>query len=139
KILEGAQNRAEFALNHLLKKENTKLPYYGIGIEAGLAKISLAPTNYMDFQFCVIMDKKKEISLGSGIAFEYPNFVINQVFTEKKEIGDIMGELANNKNLKREAGAIGYLSDNTLKRIDILKEAVICALLPRINNTLYRM
>jgi len=139
KILEGAQNRAESALNYLLTEENPKHPYYGIGIEAGLVKVAMTPTNYMDFQFCVIMDNKKEISLGSGIAFEYPKFVINEVFTKKKEIGIIMGELAKNKNLKKEAGAIGYLSNNKLKRIDILKEAVICALLPKINNKLYRI
>lgn len=137
KILEGALNRARGAFYFLKEKIKDKSPVYGVGIEAGLVKISLAPTNYMDFQFCVIIDEKKKISLGSGIAFEYPDFVIEKVFSEKKEIGYIMGNLANNKNLKKEAGAIGFLSKNRIKRIDILKEAVICALLPRINSTLY--
>jgi inosine/xanthosine triphosphatase len=112
-------------------------PNFGIGIEAGLIKIPIAPSNYMDFQFCVIMDENCEIIIGSGIGFEYPKKVIDYVFSNKKEIGHIMGDIANNENLKHENGAIGYLSKNTIKTIDILKDAEICALLPRINRNLY--
>ncbi len=137
-ILKGAYNRAKNALLKLKyeKKDNSEI--YGIGIEAGLVKISLANTNYMDFQFCVIMDEKEKISIGSGIAFEYPQFVIDKIISEKDtEIGVIMGKLANNVNLKSEIGAIGFLSKNIIKRKDILFQAIICALLPRINEDLY--
>jgi inosine/xanthosine triphosphatase len=136
-ILLGAQNRAQQALTPLIEDSNASPPHYGIGIEAGLVKIPIAPSNYMDFQFCVIMDEHQKITIGSGIGFEYPKKVINKVLFNKKEIGHIMGEIANNENLKRENGAIGYLSKNTINRIDILKDAVICALLPRINKSLY--
>jgi len=136
-ILKGAYNRAEKALIYLKEKLKLTSPNFGIGIEAGLSKIPIAETNFMDFQFCIIMDEQKEITIGSGIAFEYPESVIKKVFSENLEIGYIMGDLAHNKNLKREEGAIGYLSRNTLKRIDILREAVICALLPRLNSELY--
>ena len=136
-ILKGAYNRAKKALIYLIENRKLTSPNFGIGIEAGLCEIPMVKTNFMDFQFCIIMDEKKEITIGSGIAFEYPKSVIEKVFSEDLEIGKIMGELANNKNLKREEGAIGYLSRNNLKRIDILKEAVICALLPRINSELY--
>ncbi|MBY8981305.1 MAG: inosine/xanthosine triphosphatase [Candidatus Lokiarchaeota archaeon] len=137
-ILEGAFNRAKNALVFLKKNKKDNSEIYGIGIEAGLAKISLANSNYMDFQFCVIMDENEKISLGSGIAFEYPQFVIDRIFSEKdNEIGNIMGRLANNINLKNESGAIGFLSKNIINRKDILFQAVICALLPRINEELY--
>lgn len=63
--------------------------------------------------------------------------MIDNVLSNKKEIGHIMGDIANNENLKHENGAIGYLSKNTIKTIDILKDAEICALLPRINRNLY--
>lgn len=140
KILKGAYNRAKSALNYLTGEKGLELidhELYGVGIEAGLVKIPITQTNYMDFQFCIIMDGNKEITIGSGIGFEYPECVINKIFSKETEIGEIMGKLSGNENLKREGGAIGFLSNNVIKREKILEEAVICALLPRINESLY--
>jgi inosine/xanthosine triphosphatase len=140
KILKGAHNRAQSALNYLKDKEGldpADQELYGVGIEAGLVKIPMAQTNYMDFQFCIITDKNKETTIGSGIGFEYPEFVINKIFSKETEVGEIMGKLSGNENLKKEGGAIGFLSKNVIKRENILEEAVICALLPRINESLY--
>lgn len=137
-ILKGAKNRANQALNYLINEKHINSDILGIGIEAGLVNVTLAKTNYMDFQFCVILDEKKNLTLGSGIAFEYPQSVINEIFSNKQsEVGTIVGKLANNMNLKNESGAIGYLSKEIIKRTDILTQAVICALLPRINRELY--
>ena len=137
-IINGAKNRAETALNHLIKVKKLEQNIFGVGIEAGLVQVPFTNTNYLDFQFCVIMDENKKITLGSGIAFEYPQSVIEEVLSNKDtEIGDIIGRLANNMNLKNEAGAISFLSKNVLTRIEILTQAVICALLPRINQELY--
>ncbi|MBY9006566.1 MAG: inosine/xanthosine triphosphatase [Candidatus Lokiarchaeota archaeon] len=137
-ILKGAFNRATNAFSYLNQHKNEYSDIYGVGIEAGLVNISLANSKYMDFQFCVIIDKNKEITLGSGIAFEYPQFVIDEILSEKKpEIGEIFGKLSDNKNIKNENGAIGFLSNNIINRRDILYQAVICALLPRINKNLY--
>ncbi|TFF95423.1 MAG: inosine/xanthosine triphosphatase [Promethearchaeota archaeon] len=139
-ILEGAKTRAKNALQTFLENSTkTEGPeeYYGVGIEAGLVKVPHVSSNYMDFQFCAIIDEQDHYTFGSGIGFEYPKGVIEKVFKEKKEIGEIMGNLSNNKHLKTEEGAIGFLSQNAIKRTDILMHAVICALLPRINTSLY--
>jgi len=138
KILKGAINRAKTALDYLLNEINEKSDIFGIGIEAGLVPVPLTKTGYMDFQFCAIIDEKCKISLGSGIAFEYPHFVINKILKNNDlEIGQIIGELAGNLNLKNELGAISFLSKNRIKRSEILTQAVICALLPWINKKLY--
>lgn len=137
-IIKGAKNRAEAALNHLIKVNNLEQNIFGIGIEAGLVQVPFTNTKYMDFQFCVIMDENERITIGSGIAFEYPHSVIDEVLSNKDtEIGDIIGRLANNMNLKNEAGAISFLSKNIITRTEILTQAIICALLPRINKDLY--
>ncbi|MFX1312174.1 MAG: inosine/xanthosine triphosphatase [Promethearchaeota archaeon] len=138
-IIKGAINRATNALNFLIETKKVKDRIYGVGIEAGLANIPYTRTNYMDFQFCVIMDEFKNISLGSGVAFEYPQSVINHILSnDKKEIGEIIGKLAGNINLKNEAGAISFLSNNAITRTEILTQAVICALLPYVNKKLYQ-
>ncbi|MFX1339267.1 MAG: DUF84 family protein [Promethearchaeota archaeon] len=51
----------------------------------------------------------------------------------------MIGKLANNINLKNEAGAVSFLSKNVITRTEILTQAVICALLPRINKKLYEL
>jgi inosine/xanthosine triphosphatase len=140
KTLKGAYNRALYALNYLIEEKGLKQgknDFYGVGIEAGLVKVPMAHTNYMDFQFCIIMDKYRETTIGSGIGFEYPELVINKLFSKKTEVGEIMGKLSGNEDLKREGGAIAFLSKNIITRENILEEAVICALLPRINKSLY--
>lgn len=137
-ILKGAKNRAEYAISYLLNEKQIKTNIFGIGIEAGLVKVPYIKTNYMDFQFCMIMDENRNITLGSGIAFEYPQSVINEILSNQNiEIGTVIGKLANNMNLKNEAGAISFLSKNVIVRTEILTQAVICALLPRINKELF--
>lgn len=137
KILKGAINRAKAALDYLMTHE--KKDIFGVGIEAGLVPVPHTRTGYMDFQFCAIIDENQKISLGSGIAFEYPQEVIDQILENSDlEIGHIMGKLAGNMNLKNELGAISFLSKNRIKRTEILTQAVICALLPWINKKIYK-
>lgn len=137
-IVQGAINRAKKALNYSLEdKINREDLHLGIGIEAGLAKIEQSNSGYMDFQFCAIIDENDYLTLGSGMAFEYPKHVIKQVINEGKEIGEIMAQISGNSNIKNQLGAIGFLSKGLLKREDILSKAVICALIPRINNDMF--
>ncbi|MFX1411093.1 MAG: inosine/xanthosine triphosphatase [Promethearchaeota archaeon] len=139
KIINGAINRARSALDYLLNEQNEKSDIFGVGIEAGLVSVPHTRTGYMDFQFCAIIDENQKISLGSGIAFEYPKYVINQILENRDlEIGQIMGRLSGNMNLKNELGAISFLSKNKIKRTEILTQAVNCALLPWINKELYK-
>ena len=137
-IINGAINRAESGLNYLVKEKKIEKDIFGIGIEAGLVPISNTISGYMDFQFCAIIDEDQKITLGSGVAFEYPKFVIRQILENReKEIGDLIGKLAGNINLKNKAGAISFLSKEEINRTEILTQTVICALLPRINIKLY--
>ncbi|MHA1293651.1 MAG: inosine/xanthosine triphosphatase [Promethearchaeota archaeon] len=139
KILQGAKNRALIALS-FLKKKGYKSNIYGVGIEAGLVRVPYTISNYMDFQFCAIIDEKKTLTLGSGIGFEYPKSIIEQILSDRnKEIGVLIGKLADNDNIKNEKGAIGFLSKDIIFRTEILTQATICALLPRINKILYQI
>lgn len=137
-IIDGAINRAYGSLNFIIDEKKKYYHIFGVGIEAGLVEIPYTKTGFMDFQFCAIADETRKISLGSGIAFEYPKFVVDQILKDqKKEIGEIIGKLADNDNLKNEAGAISFLSKNVITRMEILTYAVICALFPFINVELY--
>ena len=137
-IISGAINRAKQSLNFIINEKKLLHNIFGVRIEAGLVEIPYTRTGFMDFQFCAVVNETRKISLGSGIAFEYPKFVVDQILQDQeKEIGEIIGKLADNENLKNEAGAISFLSINNITRTEILTHAVICALLPFINIELY--
>ncbi len=138
-IIEGAINRAKSALAYLITEKERKTNIFGVGIEAGLIEVPQAKTQFIDLQFCVIVNEKNETSLGSGVGFEYPKTVIDQVLSDRtQEVGEIIGKLEDNLNLKNETGAISYLSKGVINRTEILTQAVICALIPIVNKELYR-
>ncbi|MHA1820638.1 MAG: DUF84 family protein [Promethearchaeota archaeon] len=152
-IITGAKNRASKALTNYfdLNRKDPKQPknerdnssvikriYLGIGIESGLVPLEELKTGYMDMQFCAIYNEFGEFSLGCGSGFEYPPLIINPVLNgSKKEIGDVMEEITRIKNVKEKGGAIGFLTDGIVERSDILRNAVIMALIPYRSPELY--
>lgn len=130
--LEGALNRAT---NALLEVDNADL---GVGIEAGLIEIVLGEEmHYLDFQYCVIVDREGRITFGAGPGFEYPPIVNQKVIKEKLEVGEVMEEITGIEKLGEKMGAIGYLSHGLIDRTKLTEFSVIMAMLPRINTKLY--
>lgn len=135
---KGAIIRAKTALSLIETDSADQTEFYGVGIEAGLIPIAQATTKYMDMQFTAIINQNR-LGLGVSSGFEYPASVINDVISGKAgEIGDVMEKLSGIKNCKEKNGAIGYLTNNIVTRTDILKNGVIMALLPFINQDLYK-
>ncbi|NJF25627.1 inosine/xanthosine triphosphatase [Thermococcus sp. Bubb.Bath] len=128
--IKGAINRAKLAL------EKTGADF-GVGVEAGLYSVPETLTGYMDIQFCAIVDKEGRTTFGHGPGFEYPPGVIRRVFEEDVEVGIAMGELVNDRELKRKIGAIGVLTHGRLVRKELNKLAVLMALVPRLNPEWY--
>jgi len=123
-MLEGALNRAKKSL-----KDND----FGVGIESGTIKLDkkLFVTGY-----CVIIDKNGRYTIGSQPIFELP-----EVFRERIEKGEEFGEIADEffktKNIKQSIGAVGLLSNKLITREDLLRSAVLTALIPWINKNIY--
>ena len=124
----GAVNRAREASMHA---------ELGVGIEAGLIEVPFTLTGYMDVQFCAISDGEF-ITLGAGSGFEYPPRVVRAVL-RGREVGEVMEELSGIANIGRKGGAIGFLSQGKLSRRELTKQAVLMAMLPRINRELYEL
>ncbi|WP_456474179.1 inosine/xanthosine triphosphatase [Candidatus Pyrohabitans sp.] len=126
--VHGAVNRAREALEH---------GELGVGIEAGLVEVPFTLTGYMDVQFCAISDGEV-ITLGAGSGFEYPPQVAREVL-RGRTVGEVMEELSGIANIGRRGGAIGFLSHGKLSRRELTKQAVLMAMLPRINRELYEI
>jgi len=94
-------------------------------------------SGYMDQQFAAIADRQGRITLGAGPSFEYPKAVVARVFEEGIEINTAMEYVSGVEALGHKQGAIGYFSKNLLDRTRLTELAVLMALLPRLNESLY--
>ncbi len=115
----GALNRAKNAFEKVQCS-------YGVGIEAGLIKVG---NHYIDVHVCVVFDGIRE-SVGLSQGFEYPKIVAEKVL-EGVEGGEVAEKISGIKDIGKNVGLIGYLTDNNITRKDLCRESVIMALIPR--------
>jgi len=129
-IIEGAASRAKQAL----KAGNYDL---GVGIEAGLAPAPRTRSGFVDVQWCAILDREGNLTLGHGSGFEYPLDVTDEVIVRKREVSEAMERLSGIERIGQRMGAIGYLSRGRLNRTRLTEQAVFMAMLPRMRANLY--
>lgn len=55
------------------------------------------------------------------------------------ELGDLITEISGVPNMKQKQGAVGFLTQNIVKRFDILKQSIMMALIPFLNSTLFEI
>lgn len=123
---QGAKNRALNA-----KKSFKDYDYY-IGIEGGAAKIY---SKWFTFGVVSIIDKNNRESFGFSPGFELPEDISNRL--KEKELGELIDEIANEKNSKQKTGAIGFFTKDKFSREDLYVSAVIMALVPFLNENLF--
>ena len=56
---------------------------------------------------------------------------------EFRELGDIAEQVSGVSAIKQKQGAVGYFTKNYVTRFDILKQSVIMALVPYLNDGLF--
>jgi inosine/xanthosine triphosphatase len=122
----GAMNRARSALQDA---------DFGVGIEAGLTW-DASVGDYLDVQYCAVIDRAGRVTLGHGPGFEYPRAVLDRV-RAGKTVGQAMAELTGIRDIGTKHGAIGYLTDRRMDRDALTEAAVLMAMVPRIRQGLY--
>lgn len=121
--LKGARNRAEAAFSNGVD--------FSVGIEAGLFSFPVE-TGYLDLQFCSLFDGATH-SLGCGPGFQYPGSVLEEVLAGST-VGQTIEKLAGEKGPDEGKGAIGVLSGGLTDRTHLTEQAVLMALVPRIQD-----
>ncbi len=135
KLIDTIKGAVERAYKSLLEVKGAE---FGVGIEAGLTRIPYTISGYFDFQLCSIVDRSLKVTIGSSSAFEFPPQVIRKVVRgEVTESEEVFEEITGIKNIGNKIGAIGYLSKGYVEREELSTQAVISALIPRLNKELY--
>lgn len=142
KVTKGAINRAKNVLQKVREEHASEFlthsEIYAVGIEAGFVPIPSSISGYLDFQFCAIINLEGKLSLSSGSGLDFPPHVVKLLLDNPHmELGDIMGQLSGDKNIKNNEGAIGFYSHGRITRTDITRQGVQMALIPFINKKDY--
>lgn len=106
---------------------------FWVGIEGRLAKTK----NQLEaFAWIVIKSKNGKTGRGKTGTFILPN-KITELILQGKELGEADDIVFGMKNSKQSNGAVGILTGNVLTRTTFYEPAVILALIPFNNSTLY--
>lgn len=126
--IRGAINRA--------KRAYTK-GGLSFGIEDGIARVPYAKTKHMNFCVCALYDGDN-VFLGISSGFEYPKEATRLVFEEGIDINEAFYrmKLTKSRKIGNKKGAIGILTKNRLNRKELVKQAVMMAVI-EIENIKY--
>jgi inosine/xanthosine triphosphatase len=123
-VATGATNRARAAL---LDAD------YGVGIEAGIVPFPGCDERF-SVQFCAIVDKDEEVTVGHGPGYTLPSGVLDKL-DAGSDLNREMSRISGIEEIREKMGAIGYLSNGMTDRLTITRDAVLMALIPRLRKT----
>ncbi|MBN9390590.1 MAG: DUF84 family protein [Chloroflexi bacterium] len=125
----GALGRAQAAL------QATPGADYGVGLEGGILKLE---GEIFTCAWCVIVDRRGNISSGSGLVMPLPPPIVRDL-EAGYELGDATDRLFAVKNSKHAGGALGYLSKGLRSRQDAYESIFTYALARFLDPELYEL
>lgn len=134
-LMRGARLRAE-AVQQLLLDERDSAHFY-IGLEGGFHSITLDGERRTFLRGWAYVTDGGRGSYGAAPSVEVPERIVRRVFESKRELGDIIDELAGAVDVRSRQGAWGILSRDLLTRAQSFETAVVAAFAPFYNAALY--
>ncbi|MCC7573377.1 MAG: inosine/xanthosine triphosphatase [Candidatus Methanofastidiosum sp.] len=128
---DGAEHRAK-VLKKLNEKANIGASFF-VGIEGGAINIYSA---WFGIGAICIMDEKGNQGFGTSPMFELWPEAIDKIL-EGTELGDVMGEITGDNQVKRKGGAVGFLTNGVVQRKDLYVSGLKLALIPFLKEDLY--
>jgi inosine/xanthosine triphosphatase len=131
-LMAGARNRAR-AMRHLLNQKGQTADLY-IGLEGGLWEKER--TVFLQ-SWAFVTDGTHE-SFGSSGVIPLPDAVAEEAFHRRRSLSDVIDAFANQENVRSNQGTWGVLTGDRLTRQESFELALLSALAPFYNHTLYR-
>lgn len=117
---KSMEETLDCAIKRCMKIKETGLK---LGLEAGVTIIN---NECFLVNFGVLVDNDKIYKAG-GTLIPLPFIIKDAIYKEGKELKDAIQLLVNDKEINVHTGTIGYLTNDSVTRLDIFKE--ICKLL----------
>jgi inosine/xanthosine triphosphatase len=135
-LMHGARARA-FAVMQQLEKENARAELY-VGLEGGFHSVSVDDEWHTFLRGWAYATDGKRGYFGASPSVSVPAFVADMVIDGKRELGEVIDEVAGERDVRSRQGAWGVLSRDLLTRAMSFEMALIAAFAPFYNPTLYR-
>lgn len=129
---EGAFNRAN-SLKDVNDAESLGAEFF-VGIEGGIIELD---GKWFAFGVMCVMDRNGKVGYGTSGHFPIPPSMTERLLSGE-EMGIITDEVTGENNTKHGQGAVGFLSKGAITRTDFYVPGVIFALIPFLNEELYR-
>ena len=125
--VQGARNRALNTMKYA--QENNIDADLFMGIESGIINLY---DKWFIANAAVVIDKNGYESIGYGPIFPVPNKYVEDII--KTDFGKVMTSIFNESDLGKSVGGVDGLTNHSISRIDITKEAFIMALIEHANK-----
>jgi len=116
--IDGAVNRAKMALKAAPQAD------YGVGLEGGITYHKKEP---YAVAWCAVVNKQGEVGLGSSFGVHLPPVIMDKI-KDGMELGDVLDDLLNRKNVKHQEGFFGLATGNEVTRQKAYTDMVMSAL-----------
>ena len=124
--LTGANARALSAQSAHLSAHSS-LPDYAVGIEGGIE--SIHPSLHLEAGYVVVYDRAGRRGVGTSARYEVSEAMMARL-RSGRELGDVIDELVNEKQVRETGGMMGLISRNQLPRDKAYAHGVMFAFAP---------
>ena len=134
-LMRGARERAE-AVRELLLQEQQPAHLY-IGLEGGFHSMTFEGARHTFLRGWAYATDGERGSFGAAPSVSVPAKIVRAVEGSGRELGEVMDELAHERDVRSRQGAWGILSRDLFSRSMSFEVALVAALAPFYNAQLY--
>ncbi|OLE54369.1 MAG: hypothetical protein AUG51_08865 [Acidobacteria bacterium 13_1_20CM_3_53_8] len=134
-LMRGARARAR-AVRELLEKSRTQAQIF-VGMEGGFHSVSIDGRWHTFLRGWAYATDGEREGFGASPSITVPDSLARRVFDGRRELGEIIDEIAGEQDVRSRQGAWGVLSRDLLTRAQSFEVALVAAFAPFYNSKLY--
>ncbi len=134
-LMRGARSRA-MAVREILEKSRTHAQLF-VGLEGGFHSVSIDGRWHTFLRGWAYATDGEREGYGASPSILVPDSLARRVIDGRRELGEIIDEVAGEQDVRSRQGAWGVLSRDLLSRSQSFEAALIAAFAPFYNSKLY--
>lgn len=134
-LMRGARERAAAVREQLLRAQQPADLY--VGMEGGFHSMMVDDERHTFLRGWVYATDGTRASFGATPSVRVPPHIVRVVEGSGRELGDVIDEVANERDVRSRQGAWGILSRDVLTRSMSFEAALVAAFAPFYNARLY--
>lgn len=134
-LMRGARERA-LAVRKLLRAEGLPAHLY-VGLEGGFHTVTLDGERHTFLQGWAFATDGQRAHFGVSPSVAVPASIVRQVVIGRRELGEVIDEVAGERDVRSNQGAWGVISKGLLTRAQSFEVALVAAFAPFYNTGLF--